>query len=106
MSKSMSMERAERFNTSEIAKVIVYGRSVEMVAKLKNVSATGALFELINGDYLPKSGDFVHIVIHLHALKKTHEIDGEVVWNEGMGFGIAFIKKDQLISRMMARTAA
>lgn len=101
----MSAKQADRHNTSEVAKVQIYGRPGEMVAKLKNISATGALLELMNGDYVPKQGDFVHIVIHLQSVKKTHEVDGEVVWNEQMGFGIAFIKKNQLISRMMSRSA-
>ncbi len=101
----MSLLPAERYKTSEIARIQVYGRLGDMVAKLKNISSTGAMMELINGEYVPKSGDFVHAIIHLHAVNKTHEVDGEVVWTDELGFGISFVKKDQLISKMILKNS-
>jgi homogentisate 1,2-dioxygenase len=94
---------AERFSTSEIARVQVYGRMGNMVAKLKNISSTGGFLELINGDYVPKQGDFVHMTVNLHSMGRIHEVDAEVVWNDALGFGISFVKKDQLLSRMMSK---
>jgi hypothetical protein len=90
------MGTAQRYKTSEIAKIQVYGRSGDLVARLKNISAQGALLELLNGDFLPKRGDFIHITIHLSDVNKTHEINGQVIWSNELSFGIYFIKKQEL----------
>jgi hypothetical protein len=93
-----------RHETAEVSKIQVYGRTGDMVAKLQNLSATGARLELINGEYVPKRGDFLHITVHLHSINKTHEVDAEVMWNEGLGFGINFIKREQLMFRLLNRS--
>ena len=96
---------AERHQTSEIARVQVYGRLGSMVAKLKNLSSTGSFFELVNGDYVPRQGDFIHVTIQLHSLGRTHEFDAEVAWNEALGFGVSFVKKEHLLTKMMQKNS-
>lgn len=94
---------SDRHPTAEVTKVQVYGRNGDMVARLQNLSATGARLELINGEYVPKRGDFLHVTVHLHSMNKTHEMDAEVMWNEGLGFGISFLKREQLMFRLLGR---
>ncbi len=96
---------AERHPTSEIARVQVYGRMGTMVAKLKNISSTGSFFELVNGDYVPREGDFIHVTIQLHTVGRTHQFDAEVAWNNALGFGVSFVKKEQLLTKMMQKNS-
>lgn len=95
---------AERYDTLEMARVQVYGRTGDLTVKMKNVSSTGALMELVNGDYRPQRGDFIQATIHLDSVGRIHEINGEVVWHDGLGFGINFIRKNDLLTRMMSKS--
>ena len=101
----MDNQVAERHLTSEIARVQVYGRLGNMVAKLKNISTTGSFFELVNGDYVPRQGDFIHVNIQLHSVGRTHNFDAEVAWSGALGFGVSFVKKDQLLMKMMQKNS-
>ncbi len=94
---------AERYKTSEIARLQVYGRMGTLLAKLKNISATGSFFELVNGDYIPNPGDFIHVTIQLHTVGRTHDFDAEVAWSEALGFGVSFVKKEHLLTKMMSK---
>lgn len=94
---------AQRYDTSEITHIEIYGRMGRVVAKMKNLSATGACFQLVNGDYIPKKGDLVKATVHLHSLGKSRTVDAEVMWNSGLGFGACFIKKNQLLEKMFRR---
>lgn len=95
---------AQRFDTAEITHIEIYGRMGRVVAKMKNLSQTGACFQLVNGDYVPKRGDLVKATVHLHSLGRSRTVDAEVVWNSGLGFGASFLKKDQLLERMFRRS--
>jgi hypothetical protein len=95
------MSIAPRFATTEIAKIQVYGRPGDIIARLKNISATGACFELTKGTQMPNQGDFIHVIVHLNALNKTHQISGQVVWNKGPSFGISFMKKDHIADAIL-----
>jgi hypothetical protein len=95
------MDKAPRYRTSEIATIQIYGRAGDLTARLKNISSTGARFELISGDRLPKPNDFIHVVIHLGALKKSHTLNGQVIWGKDLEFGITFIKKDNLADAIL-----
>jgi hypothetical protein len=93
---------AQRYETKEIAHIEVYGRHHgKMVARLKNISRSGAFFELAQSEYVPRQGDMLCVTVHLGSLKKTHVLHAQVVWNRGLGFGAHFINKDELVSRML-----
>ncbi len=96
---------AQRFTTLETVHVEVYGRMGTLVARMKNLSSTGALLELSNGEYIPQEGDFLHITVNLSTVGKSHAFDAEVIWNRALGFGINFIKKEQLLDKMLQRSA-
>lgn len=104
ISDNISMN-ADRHPTSEIARVQVYGRMGTMVAKLKNISTTGSFFELVNGDYVPRPGDFIHVTLQLHTVGRTHNFDAEVAWSSALGFGVAYVKKEQLLTKMMQKNS-
>ncbi|MEK6773738.1 MAG: PilZ domain-containing protein [Bdellovibrionota bacterium] len=97
------MAASRRFSTLETAHVEVYGRMGTLVARMKNLSSTGAFLELANGEYIPQDGDFLHVTINLSTVGRSHAFDAEVVWNKGLGFGVNFIKKDQLLDKMLQR---
>ena len=84
----------------------VYGRMGRMVARMMNLSKTGAHLQLMNGEYVPKKGDLIKATVHLHTLGKSRTVDGEVIWHSGVGFGISFLKKPQLLERMFQRSTA
>lgn len=98
---------AERFETKELAHIEVYGRHHgKMVARLKNISASGAYFELAQSEYVPRRGDMLCVTVHLSSLKKSHVIHAQVVWGRGLGFGAQFVAKDELVAKMLqVRTA-
>ncbi len=95
---------SRRYTTLETVKVEVYGRMGTLVAKMKNLSTTGAYFEISAGEYTPQAGDFLHVIATLANVGKSHAFDAEVVWHRGVGFGVNFIKKDQLLDKMLQRS--
>lgn len=98
------MSVSRRYSTLETVQMEVYGRIGTIVAKMKNLSITGAYFELSGGEYTPQAGDFLHVIANLNSVGKSHAFDAEVVWNKGVGFGVNFIKKDQLLDKMLQRS--
>ncbi|WP_374075234.1 PilZ domain-containing protein [Bdellovibrio bacteriovorus] len=97
------MSTAKRFRTKETAHVEVYGHIGILVANLKNLSQTGAFLEVSQGDYVPQKGDLLNLTVNLTSLRRTHNVAAEVVWSKGLGLGICFINKDQVLERMMAK---
>ena len=97
------MLNSERYETKEIAHIEVYGRHRgTMVAKMRNISVTGAFFEMSQSDYVPKQGDMLCVTIHLGSLKKSHVVHAQVVWNRGLGFGAQFMPKEEIVTRMIS----
>lgn len=100
------METAQRFETKEIAHIEVYGRHHgKMVAKLKNISSSGAFFEISQSEYVPRRGDMLCVTVHLNSLKKSHVIHAQVVWGRGLGFGAQFVTTNDLVAKMLQKTA-
>lgn len=96
---------AQRYPTTEIAHIEVYGRMGRVSARLKNVSTTGAALQLTSGMYRPQKGDLIRATVHLHSLGRTRAVDGEVVWSRGAGFGISFLRKTELLEKMFQKSA-
>lgn len=100
------MDTAKRFQTKEKAHIEVYGHIGVLGAHLRNLSQTGAFLEVSDGDYVPQKGDLLNLTVNLESLKKTYNIAAEVIWASGMGLGICFINKDEVLERMMAKAGA
>ncbi|WP_415063282.1 PilZ domain-containing protein [Bdellovibrio sp.] len=94
---------AKRFKTKETAQIEVYGHIGILVASLKNLSQTGAFLEVSLGDYVPQKGDLLNMTVQLGSLQRTHNVTAEVIWSKGLGLGICFINKDEVLERMMAK---
>lgn len=94
---------AKRFRTKEKAQIEVYGHVGTLTAQLRNISQTGAFLEVSQGDYVPQKGDLLNLTVQLDSLKRTHNVAAEVIWSKGLGLGICFIQKDQILERMMAK---
>jgi len=84
---------AQRYNTKETAQIEVYGRNGKVFCKLGNLSESGAFLEIVNSNYVPRSGDLIRITVLLRQLNKTHVVDAESVWARGLGLGICFLKR-------------
>ncbi|MGZ3771013.1 MAG: PilZ domain-containing protein [Bdellovibrio sp.] len=97
---------AKRFKTKEVAQIEVYGHIGILVANLKNISQTGAFLEVKQGTYVPQKGDLLNMTVTLDDLQRTHNVSAEVVWCSGMGLGICFINKEEILERMMAKGSA
>lgn len=100
------MTTAKRFMTRETAQIEVYGHVGLLVASLRNLSETGAFLEVAKGDYVPKKGDLLNMTVNLDTLDRIHNVAAEVVWSKGMGLGICFINRDQVLERMMAKSSS
>jgi hypothetical protein len=98
--------KAKRFATREKANIEVYGHIGTLAARLRNLSETGAFLEVSHGDYVPQKGDLLNLTVELSTIRKTHNVAAEVVWSKGMGLGICFINKDEVLERMMAKAGA
>ncbi|MNS78950.1 PilZ domain protein [compost metagenome] len=102
----MSAKKAKRHATKEKANIEVYGHRGILQASLKNLSGTGAFLEVAQGDYIPQKGDLVNVTVNLDRINRTHNVDAQVIWCKGMGLGVCFISKDEVLERMMAKTNA
>ena len=105
MNDSTYDEIAPRYQTAETAHIEVYGRMGHLVGQMRNISQTGAFFELTNGAYIPGDGDILHLTVHLHSLKKTHYVDAEVKWKKGLHFGVHFVSKEQVLDKMFNKSS-
>lgn len=96
---------SKRYVTREQAHVEIYGHIGIVSAQLRNLSQTGAFLEIAKGGYVPKKGDLLSLTVKLDTLKKSHNVAAEVIWSKGLGMGICFISKDEVLERMMAKTS-
>lgn len=96
-------EVARRFTTNEVATIEVFGRMETMHATMKNLSKSGCFLELTKGEYVPQEGDCIRIVLPLKSINKTKNLFGQVIWKKGLGFGLSFIKKDDISKKMLSR---
>lgn len=96
-------EIARRFTTNENATIEVFGRMETMHGTMKNLSVSGCFMELTKGEYVPQEGDCVRVMIPLKTLGKIRNLFGQVVWKRGVGFGLTFIKKEDISKKMLSR---
>lgn len=97
---------AQRYNTRETAQIEIYGRNGKVFCKLGNLSESGAFLEIVNSNYVPRTGDLIRITVLLRQLNKTHVVDAEIVWARGLGLGICFLKRTQLFEKLSGRANA
>lgn len=95
-----SSEIAQRHTTNETAFVEVQGRAGKILCRMNNLSKTGAFFEIVNSHFTPKQGDLVRVTINLKQLNKTHTLHGQIIWNRGLGLGIAFLKSKDVFKKI------
>lgn len=92
---------ATRYTTKEKASIEVYGRQGNYIAKLRNLSTTGALLEWAQSDVQLQKGDLVRMTVVLRALNRRHNLNAEVVWTEGKMTGVNFIKSSEVLEKMI-----
>lgn len=93
-------EIAERHSTNETAFVEVQGRTGKILCRMNNLSKTGAFFEIVNSHFTPRQGDLVRVTINLKQLNKIHTLHGQIIWNRGLGLGIAFLKSKDVLKKI------
>lgn len=105
MSDNRGMSLVEkRFDTQEIAHIEVYGRyHGKMIARLLNLSKSGAFFEMSQSEYVPKTGDMICVTVHLPAIKRSHIIHAQVIWGRGLGFGTQFITRQEVMNKLLVK---
>lgn len=96
--------RAPRYPTNEKAAVEIYGKTGTSLARLKNISRSGACIEWMQPDFAVQPGDLVRMTVKLNALNKSHNLSAEVVWKDGNTSGITFLTSDQVFERIIERT--
>ncbi len=95
---------AERYPTQEIADIEIYGDTTKLRAVMRNLSSTGAGLEILGTTISFQKGDLLNITVELDSLEKTHNVDAEVVWTDGQGVGVCFMKKDEVVQRIFLRS--
>ncbi|MEK6628948.1 MAG: PilZ domain-containing protein [Bdellovibrionota bacterium] len=85
-------QMAKRFQTQEPVRVEVLFKKEVLYGRMRNLSSTGAYFEITNSTYSPKKGDLVRVTINLKKINASHTLSGEVIWSKGSGIGISFTK--------------
>ena len=95
---------AERYPTQEIADIEVYGDATKLRAVMRNLSSTGAGLEILGGSTTFQKGDLLNITVELDSLEKIHNVDAEVVWTNGQGVGVCFMKKDAVVERIFNKS--
>ena len=98
--KINSQPVAKRFQTREPARVEIVGKKAVLFCRMNNLSKTGAFFEIMNSHFTPRRGEIVRVTVNLKQIKKTHVINGEVVWAKGLGFGVVFTKHNEPIFKL------
>ncbi len=94
---------AKRYATQELARIEVYGHNSFMTARMKNLSSTGAFFEISQASFLPKAGDLINVTVRLNTLAKERHVSAEVVWTKGLGLGVCFVSKEEALEKMFLR---
>ncbi len=96
-----NVEVAKRHHTNETAFVEVHGRTGKIMCRMSNLSKTGAFFEIVNSHFTPRQGDFVRVTVNLKQLNKTHTLHGQIIWNKGLGLGVAFLKSKDVFKKIL-----
>ncbi len=92
---------AQRYVTQEIAQIEAYGQNGKIIAKMSNLSSTGAFFEILTANSPLKPGTLARFTVKLKSLNKVHVIDCEVVWAQGRSLGVKFLKRDALQDKLV-----
>lgn len=100
----MKNKPAKRFNTNQEVKVEIYGHTIDILAKMKNLSSTGAFLELVEAEKIPQQGDLIRLTIPLLEVNKVRRLSAEVVWHQGLGFGINFISDEMVVDKLMLKS--
>lgn len=93
----------KRFTTRESAHIEVYGRFGKIYCQMGNLSSTGAFFEIISSNFMPRQGDLVRVTVQLKQLNREYTMDAEIIWRKNLGMGLMFLKKDQLFEKLTSR---
>jgi hypothetical protein len=102
--KDLEDIKAKRFLTQELAQIEVFGRIGKIFCKMGNLSVSGAFFEVISSNYMPKHGDLVRLTVNLRSIKKVHTIDAEVIWCKGLGIGLQFMSTEQFRKKLSEKS--
>lgn len=101
----MSVEVAQRFRTKEKASVEVYGRNGQAIVSVRNLSSSGACLEYQQDDFEIRQGDLIRMTVILKSLNRRHHVNAEVVWRDGNRTGVSFIPSNQVLDRLLEKSA-
>lgn len=100
-------QRHPRFETVQNAHIEVYGQTIQAVAKLKNLSESGAFIEWDDRIPAPVKGDILRLTVELSQVGKKHRVSAEVIWTKSergdAGLGVSFIKPEDVVTKLMSR---
>lgn len=87
---------SKRFKTEESAVIYLENEMTSLMAKLTNLSETGASLTITSKGPMPKPGDTVSVILTLTSINKYYEISGSIAWVRQKKVGINFITKREL----------
>ena len=100
---SEELEVAVRYDTKEKAVIEIYGKSGVVVARLQNLSQTGARITWEDKAFDLQKGELIRLVVNLKSLKREHKMNAEVVWARKSACGVHFINTEELVEKMVAK---
>jgi len=97
-----------RFMTDLEVPVVSDLKSVKLISRVKNLSVSGAYFEVNETTATLAKGDLVRLTIGFPQ-SKSYELDAKVVWSklmpeaQAIGYGCAFLNKEQVYDQLLAQ---
>jgi len=96
-----------RYLTDQSVEILSDFRDGKIVARMKNLSMSGAYFESAQRDFELVAGDFVKMSVGIGQPPKQYVFDAKVVWVKPqqtpgvVGYGITFIDKEEVYNNLL-----
>jgi hypothetical protein len=87
---------SKRFKTEEAAVIYLESDMTSLMAKVTNLSETGASLDVTSKGPMPKAGDTVSVILTLTNVNKSYEISATVAWVRQKKVGVKFMTKREL----------
>lgn len=96
-----------RYLTDQAVEVLSDFREGRILARMKNLSLSGAYFESAQRDFELAPGDFVKMSVNIGQPQRQYIFDAKVVWTKPqqtpgvIGYGVTFIDKEEVYNNLL-----
>lgn len=95
-----------RYLTDQVAEIYSEFNEHRYQGVIKNMSLSGAYFEVADDTILINAGDFIKLSVSVGEPLKSHVLDVRVVWSKkqesgATGFGVTFVNKEDVYNHLL-----